>query len=213
MQTHTGKILHFCLLLVLVSLFHTPLYAQTAAAAASGSNKEAMPDKRVQHLNPVTDGKGLQTDPASSGLTLSATLIRDIDHNQALLQSETSRIENELVKHKQACNLDRRTKRDLTGTLHEALSSMTHLRQLNQSGKLGKWQARELAQDMYYQSEALDASLDGWKNKLQESGNVDHQTSGQEEGVRQEQGKLIQTLSDISRMLHNTGKEIVRQAQ
>ena len=212
MKIRMRKIFHSFLLLMLAVFSHTLFVAQTADAVVTDPNEKVVSSQQAQTLPQVTDAKQSPPLRVQKGITLDSTLVREINNNHALLEHQTPRIKKELKKLKQTGYLDRRTKRDIEVSLREAHSIMSHLRRTLQSGELETWQARNMAQEINSQGDILDASLNEWQKNLGVAGEGALAADSEEKKAQQEQQQLIQTISNISRMLHDTGKAIVRQA-
>ena len=212
MKIRTRKIFRSFLLLILAAFSHALFVAQAADAVVTAPNEKVVSGQQAQVLHQVTDAKRSPSPRVPNGITLDSTLVREINNNHALLEHQTPRIKDELAKLKQAGYLDRRTKRDIEGSLREAHAIMSHLRRALQSGELRTWQARNMAQELNYQSDILDASLNEWQKNLGVTGEGALAADSEEKKAQQEQQQLIQTLSNISRMLHDTAKAIVRHA-
>lgn len=207
MKIRTQKI--FCsFLFLLLAIFSPALFA----AQVTGSDQKVMSGQRSQVLLPVTDAKRSPPTRVPSGITLDAALVQEINNNHALLERQTPRLKEKLKKFKQDGYLDRRTKRDLEGSLQDAYSTMSNLRRALQSGQLEAWQLREIARKLNHQGDKLDAGLDKWQKNLGVMGEGTLTADSKKEKSQQAQKQLIQNFSNISRMLHDTGKEIVRQA-
>ncbi len=212
-QILTRKVIRFFLLLVPAVLVQALFVAQAAKTVATGANEKVTSDHQAQDLPQVTDEKRPPHPTVPSGITLDSTLAQEINDNHTLLGHQTPHIKDELARLKQTGYLDRRTKRDIEGSLQEAYSVISHLRDTLQSGELGKWKARDMAQDLNNQGEVLDASLIEWQKTHGVTGEGILVTVSDGKKAPQELRQLIRTLSNISRMLRDTGKAIVRQVQ
>ncbi len=208
----TRKVIRFFLLLVPALLVHALFVAQAAKTVVTDAKEKVTSDHQAQDLPQVTDEKRPPHTTVPSGITLDSTLVQEINDNDTLLRHQTPKIEDELARLKQTGYLDRRTKRDIEGSLQEASSIMSQLRDALLSRVLGKWKARDLAQDLNNQGEVLDASLIEWQKTLDATGEGILATVSEGEKAPREIRQLIRTLSNISRMLRDTGAAIVRQA-
>jgi len=208
MKIRIQKILHSSLLLMLAAFSHSLFTAQAADPLVTNHDEKAVSGQQSQVLPP--DAK--RSSPVQNGITLDSTLVKEINNNHALLEHQMPRLKDGLATLRQDGYLDRRTKRDLEGSLRDAYSIMSHLRRTLQSGQLGAWQARNISQELNDQGDNLDASLNEWQKNLAVTGEGVLAADSKQKEALQGQRQLIQTFFNISRMLHDTGKAIVRQA-
>jgi len=206
MKICTHKVLCSSVFLMLVAFSNALVVAQAADVLVTDPNEEVVSGQQSQVLHPDTDVKRPPPPHAPNEITLDPTLVGEIKNNHALLEHQTPWL------IKQMGYLDRRTKKNIESTLRDAHSIMSHLRDVLKSGQLGTRQARNIAQELNYQGDNLDVSLNEWKKDLGVMGEDTLAADSKQKKALQEQKQLVRALSNISRMLHDTGKALVLKA-
>lgn len=207
------EISHSSLLLLLAAFSHVPFAAHAVGPPIADPSEGLAPGQQAQILPQVEDAKRSPPGRDSNGIQWDSTLVRDINSNHALLERQTRRIKDKLARLKHAGHLDRRTKRNIECSLREACSVMSRLERAIESGELGKWDARNIAQELNHAGDVLDASLIEWQKNLGVTGEGVPEADSEERKASQECRQLVQDVSNISRMLHDIGQAIVRHSQ
>jgi len=137
-----------------------------------------------------------------SWITLEPSVVDDIERNNAFLKRQAPRIRAGLRDLKRSGILDHDSVIAIESTITRAQTSMARLLMAKQSGRLASTKAAAIADDLGSQAEALE-------NYIEDIDGGSSSAMGPQ-GTIEKQEPVLQALSDISRMLHNTGKAIGR---
>jgi hypothetical protein len=144
-------------------------------------------------------GEGSSAAPRS-WITLEPSVVDDIERNTAFLKRMAPRIRTDLRDLKRSGILDHDSVVTIESTLNQAQTSMARLVFAKRSRKLTKTRATALADDLVSLAEDLESYI----------GDIDGGSTMGPQRAFEKQERVIEALSDVSRMLHNTGRVVHR---
>jgi len=135
-----------------------------------------------------------------SWITLEPSVVDDIERNNAFLKRQAPRIRADLRDLIRLGILDHDSVIAIESAITQVQTSMARLLRAKRSGRFASTEAAVTADDLVSQAEALESYI----------GDIDGGSAMGPQGTIEKQDHVFQVLSNISRMLHNTGRKIGR---